>query len=169
MLLFFLGLFWGVSVEEVVGFERDHRVREGEQVGSACQPNFVHYCALAASPLLSCNVYAPVFRKKKLCILHMCTYTGGPQKKLLEPWCPCSFASSQHPVLPDLEENNPKNFCFGCFLVRISRMKSNVHAEIWPHSTQFWLELSAPAAFSKLLFLDTLYTHLCMFTLCICA
>ena len=58
-------VFWGVSVEEVVGFERDHRVREVEQVGSACQPNFVHYCALAASPLLSCNVYAPVFRRKK--------------------------------------------------------------------------------------------------------
>ena len=72
-------VFWGVSVEEVVGFERDHRVREVEQVGSACQPNFVHYCALAASPLLSCNVYAPVFRTKNYayCIY---TYTGCPQK-----------------------------------------------------------------------------------------
>ena len=69
-------VFWGVSVEEVVGFERDHRVREVEQVGSACQPNFVHYCALAASPLLSCNVYAPVFRKEKLCLLHMYIYRG---------------------------------------------------------------------------------------------
>ena len=58
-------------MEEVVGFERDHRVREGEQVGSACQPNFVHYCALAASPLLSCNVYAPVFRKKTMLIAYV--------------------------------------------------------------------------------------------------
>ena len=71
MLLFFLGIFWGVSVEEVVGFERDHRVREGEQVGLACQPNFVHYCALAASPLLSCNVYAPVFRRKTMHIAYV--------------------------------------------------------------------------------------------------
>ena len=74
---YFLG---GLSGGGGVGFERDHRVREGEQVGSACQPNFVHYCALAASPLLSCNVYAPVFRKEKLCLLHMYIYRGFPKK-----------------------------------------------------------------------------------------
>ena len=76
--------FWGVSVEEVVGFERDHRVREGEQVGSACQPNFVHYCALAASPLLSCNVYAPVFRRKHyaycMCTMYIVHIQGAPKK-----------------------------------------------------------------------------------------
>ena len=106
--------FW-YFFEEVVGFERDHRVREGEQVGLACQPNFVHYCALAASPLLSCNVYAPVFRRKKNYAYCICTCTGGPQKMLLEPWCTCSFASSQHPVLPDLEENIPRIVFFGSF------------------------------------------------------
>ena len=55
-------------------------LERGKQVGSACQPNFVHYCALAASPLLSCDVYAPVFRKKNYAYC-TCTYTGGPQKK----------------------------------------------------------------------------------------
>ena len=108
-------VFWGVSVEEVVGFERDHRVREVEQVGSACQPNFVHYCALAASPLLSCNVYAPVFRKKN-CAYCICTYTGGPKNKAAGAMVPSLIC--QQPVLPDLEENIPRIAFLGRFLTK---------------------------------------------------
>ena len=131
----------------IIELERGSRwALPANQTLSITVPWLPHHCSAA--------MCMRRFSEKKTVHIAYAHIQGGPKTKLLEPWCPRSFASSR--CYQTWKRISLELLFWVVFLPSLSRIKSNVHAEIWPNGTQFWLGFLGPSSILLVTFLGTL-------------